>query len=139
APTNTQIEIFEPEPHPGIWVHVSDQPDIPGGYPRMHLLPNGQVMCVTPMAGVSRVWNPITTGWADLAPGPGDEYLDPSSTSVLLPLHPHDNYRARVMVAGRPQPMVLDATAPGDGWVPTAGRALHDSPTRNFACAVLLP
>lgn len=139
APVNAQIELFEPEPHPGVWIHVSDQAEIPGGYPRMHLLPNGLVLCVTPMAGVCRVWNPVTTMWADLAAGPGDQYLDPSSTSVLLPLRAEEGYRARVMVAGRAQPMILDTAAPETGWAPTAARALHGAPTRNFACAVLLP
>jgi hypothetical protein len=88
---------------------------------------------------MSRVWNPITAVWGDLAAGPGDLYLDTTSTSVLLPLLPGDGYKARAMVAGRPQPLILDTTAPEKGWVPTGPRALPGAPTRNYACAVLLP
>jgi len=137
--TNTEIEIFEPEPAPGHWVHVGDQLEIVGGYPTMHLLPTGEVLCVTPMLGISRTWNPVSYLWADFSAGPGDEYTDSSSTAVLLPLLPENGYAARVMVAGRPQPAILDTSAPGNGWVPTAHRALAGSPTRNYACAVLLP
>jgi hypothetical protein len=138
-PVNVAVEVFATHPPPGVWNHVGDQPDMPAGYPRMHLLPDGQILCSTPMAGVCRVWSPITLNWLDAGPGPGAEYVSYNTTAVLLPLRPEEGYRARVMVAGTAQPQILDLAAPQDGWQPTAARALHDSPVRNHACSVLLP
>ncbi|HEX2063691.1 MAG TPA: hypothetical protein VHE80_04635, partial [Acidimicrobiales bacterium] len=139
APVNTAVEVFSPEPAPGWWRVAGYQPDMPGGYPRMHLVPDGRVLCATPMAGVTRAWDPVGEGWADVAPGAGPDYTGYNTTSVLLPLMPQDGYRARVLLAGAPEPLVLDLGAPEHGWRPTAPRPLHGSPRRNHACAVLLP
>jgi hypothetical protein len=136
--TNPAIEVFSAD-GPGAWTYAGDQPEMPPGYPRMHLLPNGRVLCVTPMSGQCRTWNPASLGWGDIAFGPGPEYVGYNTTSVLLPLLPADGYRARVLVAGAAQPRVLDLGNPGAGWQPTHHRPLPGSPVRNHACAVLLP
>lgn len=135
----TDCEVFTAQHNDFNLTHVGQQPEIPGLYPRLHLLPDSRILCVTPMAGVSRAWNPWTGAWADVSAGPGPEYVDFQTSSVLLPLHPEDGYRARVMVTGAAQPKILDLAAAGHGWQPTSGRALHGSPVRNHSCAVLLP
>ena len=135
--TNTDLEVFDAAT--GTWSYVGDQPQMPGGYPRMHLLPNGEVLCVTAMAGMTRTWHPVAQWWRDVAHGPGLEYDTWTTTSVLLPLRPEDGYRARVLVTGAQEPRVLDLGLPQAGWQPTAHRALHGAPVRNHSCAVLLP
>ncbi|MCA1671863.1 MAG: hypothetical protein LC799_06545, partial [Actinobacteria bacterium] len=134
---NTDVEVFDP--HAGGWTLVGHQPQIPGGYPRMHLIPDGRVLCVTPMGGMCRAWSPISGGWTDVAPGPGPGFQEWRQTSVLLPLLPQDHYRARVLITGMPHPQILDLGHPDHGWQNTAPRALHDSPFRNHGCTVLLP
>ena len=97
--TNTTVEIYTPGPGPSEgW-----SPEYPAGwtpplYPRMHLLPNGNVFYAGPGRG-SRIFNTITNTWSAVIANTiltsGRSY----GTSVLLPLSPPD-YRARVMIAG---------------------------------------
>ena len=94
--TNTTVEIYTPGDG---W-----SPEYPAGwtpplYPRMHLLPNGNVFYAGSGRG-SRIFNTITNTWSAVIANTiltsGRNY----GTSVLLPLSPDDNYRARVMIAG---------------------------------------
>ncbi|MFE3181887.1 hypothetical protein ACFXKR_13615 [Streptomyces violascens] len=66
------------------------------------------------------------------------------TTSVLLPLHHEENYRARVLACGGQQAVVTDLGAANPQWVTTAARALTDPasgrpPVRYFCTATLLP
>jgi Domain of unknown function (DUF1929)/Bacterial Ig domain len=97
--TNTTVEIYTPG--------AGWSPEYPAGwtpplYPRMHLLPNGNVFYAGPGRG-SRIFNTITNTWSAVIANTiltsGRHY----GTSVLLPLSPPD-YRARVMIAGGGSP-----------------------------------
>ncbi len=136
APVNPAVEVFATHPPPDLDTR-GRPPEMPPGYPRMHLLPDGTVLSSTPMAGMSHSWNPVSLNWRDVAPGPGPDYAAYNTTAVLLPLRPSENYRARVMVAGAAHPLILDLAAPEQGWQPTAPRQLHGSPVRNHCCTVL--
>ncbi|MCO6428231.1 galactose oxidase-like domain-containing protein [Nitrosomonas communis] len=47
---NITLEVFDAAlPHQ--WSDYGDKPDAPDSYPRLHLLPSGEVLCVTPMSG----------------------------------------------------------------------------------------
>jgi hypothetical protein len=137
---NTSLEIFDPSAGPaGTWSYEGEQLAAPDGYPRLHVLPDGHVFCVVLMNGRSSKWNPGTKAWTDLPGGPGTEHLDYNLSSVLLPLLPSNNYTARVLVTGMPQPQLINLSSPNPAWQPTAARALSSSQQRLFAFPVLLP
>ncbi|MBI3537988.1 MAG: DUF1929 domain-containing protein [Chloroflexi bacterium] len=134
---NYTVEVFDPAQN--IWLDLGDQRAMPGVYPRMHLLPDGQVIMTSPMAKQTQKWDLQTNTWNIIADGPSREYAGVHSTSVLLPLLPDENYRARILLAGAPQALLLDLGAPMPAWVATQPRALAGDPERNHLNAVMLP
>jgi hypothetical protein len=121
-------------------------------YPRLHVLPDGTVISMSPMSNrrLER-WHPYTdaTDWDDvIAPPPEpiyDNWFAQDTTSALLPLSPADGYRARILQAGGSTPFILDLGNPGAGWISTA-RTMFDhpapgdvNPVRENADAVILP
>jgi hypothetical protein len=131
----------------------------PHVYPRLHLMPNGQVFCSTPLAdpAQSQLIDPANGARSQAGDGPPDPInvggpVAQDGTSVLLPLLP-DEYRPRVLLCGAGQPVIMDLQAlmndptARPNWVPTAVRELPAAPPR-FAApnperyhlnAVLLP
>jgi hypothetical protein len=133
--TNTAVEIYTPgsgwsQEYPAGWT--------PPLYPRMHLLPNGNVLYSGSGAG-SRVFNTSAKTWSGVTNtnyGGTRNY----GTSVLLPLRPSETYKGRVMIFGGANPATAtteiidqgtDVAAahsderhdsaerqdPGDGWI----------------------
>ncbi|HSV64377.1 MAG TPA: galactose oxidase-like domain-containing protein [Mycobacteriales bacterium] len=141
--TNDSPEAFTSTPVPtGAWrlLTKADPAHAVGYYPRLHVLPGGDVLYATPVAGRTIRFHPDAATYSDVCPGPPDGlYGGIQSTSVLLPLRPSDGYRARVLVTGAHQPYRLDLGAPAAGWKATKPRALAGSPLRQNGCAVLLP
>ena len=136
---NIMVEIFNPSPAPqGTYADKGDQPTIPKGYPRMHLLPDGHVYCATEMNGKSIKLDPFTNVKADL-PGPGSEFDGFATTAVLLPLLPQNNYAPKVLVIGASQPRIIDLSAVNPVWQDTNSRTLSGSPARKNLNALLLP
>lgn len=121
-------------------------------YPRLHVLPEGTVISMSPMANRRlEKWHPYTdaTDWNDvIAPPPEgiyDNWFAQDTTSVMLPLSPTDKYRARIMQAGGSMPFMLDLGNLAAGWIP-APRSMFDhpspgdvNPVRENADAVMLP
>jgi Domain of unknown function (DUF1929) len=74
-------------------------------YPRMHLLPTGQVFYSAP-SSATVVFNPSTQNWSFLAwtiyGGPVEERT--YGSSVLLPLTPANNYSPKVIIMGGDNP-----------------------------------
>jgi hypothetical protein len=132
---NAMVEVYRN----GTWMDMGDKLDCPQNYPRLHLLPNGKVFCSTPMSGQSQTWDPGSNTWADVAPTPGSEYEGISSGSVLLPLLPETNYRARVLVVGGIDPKIIDLDAAAHAWQNTGPRTLTGTPRRRHVLVVLLP
>lgn len=155
---NNSLELYDPAT--GTWsiVGTTDYGNIDTvdarryEYPRLHVLPDGTVISMSPMANrrLER-WHPYTdpTDWDDvIAPPPEpiyDNWFAQDTTSVLLPLTPADGYRARIMEAGGSTAYILDTGDIGRGWIPTT-RALFDhpaagdvNPVRENADSVILP
>jgi hypothetical protein len=129
---NNSLELYDPQS--GTWslVGAADYPNIDSvdarryEYPRLHVLPDGTVISMSPMTnGNLEKWHPYndSTDWDHvISPPPESIYNNgfvQDTSSVLLPLSPADKYRARVLVAGGSTPFILDADNPASGWVPT--------------------
>jgi galactose oxidase-like protein len=100
-------------------------------YPRLHLLPTGDVFSSSPMAGMTKsisvnsgpwsaAYNTIATFKDFSTPTPTDLddwqiYSTFSGTSVLLPLLPEQNYAPRVLICGAERAYVIDLT----NWTPS--------------------
>lgn len=105
-------------------------------YPRLHVLPTGDVFSSSPIGGRSQslsikqspwgaVYNAIAT-FQDFtqpnAPVPFDKwgiYDGFAGTSVLLPLLPESEYRARILICGSERAFILDLK----GWTPAGQSA----------------
>jgi hypothetical protein len=98
--TNTAVEIYT--------VGSGWSPEYPAGwtpplYPRMHLLPNGNVFYSGSGRG-SRIFNPATRTWSAVVATTNYGSTRTYGTSVLLPLTPENGYRPRVMILGGGNP-----------------------------------
>ena len=155
---NNSLELYDPAT--GTWTIVGpvDYSNIDTvdarryEYPRLHVLPDGTVISMSPMANRRlEKWHPYTdaTDWDDvIGPPPEaiyDNWFAQDTTSVMLPLSPADNYRARIMQAGGSMPYILDLGNIGAGWIP-APRSMFDypspgdvNPVRENADSVILP
>ena len=155
---NNSLELYDPGT--GMWsiVGAVDYGNIDTvdarryEYPRLHVLPEGTVISMSPMAN-RRIekWHPSTdaTDWDDvIAPPPEgiyDNWFAQDTTSVMLPLSPADKYRARIMQVGGSMPFILDLGNLAAGWIP-APRAMFDhpspgdvNPVRENADSIILP
>ena len=114
--TNTTVEIYRvgagwsPEYASG-WV--------PPLYPRMHLLPNGNVVASGPTPQ-TMIFDTSTKTWSAVA---STNYSGTRryGSSVLLPLGPADGYTPRVMIFGGGDPAtatteIIDLSAPTPQW-----------------------
>lgn len=136
---NIMVEVFNLNPAPlGTWTDLGDQTSTPQNYARLHVLPDGKVFCATHTAGKSKKCDPSTGVWTNVCPGPGSQYASFETSSVLLPLLPSQNHKARVMVLGDVQPKIVDLSVSPTSWQNTSLRQ-PPSPVRRHGCAVLLP
>ena len=118
GPTNNTLEIFSESAGLG---SALTTPWTPPLYPRMHLLPNGNIFYSgsTPQ---SNIYNPSTNAWtlgvATTNFGGSRLY----GSSVLLPLTPANNYDPKVMIFGGGNPAtatseIIDLGASKPAWV----------------------
>ena len=115
--TNTGVELYT--------VGFGWSPEYPAGwtpplYPRMHLLPNGNVLYAGSGTG-SRLFNPATRAWTGVVATTNYSGTRTYGTSVLLPLSPADGYKATVMIFGGGNPAtatteILDTSASPMAW-----------------------
>ncbi|KAL1918468.1 uncharacterized protein VTP21DRAFT_3128 [Calcarisporiella thermophila] len=140
---NDSPEKFSPSPRSrGTWRLLTgpDPAHAVGFYPRLHVLPNGQVLFTTQVNQRTLTLDPNTGAYHDLCPAPPDGiYGSLNVNSVLLPLRPSDGYRARVLVCGGHIPYLLDMGNPSAGWQPTGPRALAGGPVRLNCSSIILP
>ena len=141
---NRDLEVFRGDS----WLVQGKVPEAFGTvYPRVHLLPDGRVLFVTPVGSQCATWRPGEPAPTPLCEPPteaGAGFAD--YTSVLLPLLPEQNYTARVLVANLAQPRLLDLSATAPRWtdtgrrhVPLDGIISNPTPRRVNGLAVLLP
>jgi hypothetical protein len=105
--SNDSPEAFSPSPRQtGTWRLLSgpDPAHDVAYYPRLHVLPAGDVLCATPIGGRTQRLTPAPYKWTDVTAAPSDPiYHGFAATSVLLPLLPSTGYRPRVLFCGGAQ------------------------------------
>jgi Domain of unknown function (DUF1929) len=140
GPTNSTVEIYtvgsgwSPEYSAG-WT--------PPLYPRLHLLPNGNVF-YSGSGRNSRIFNTTTNTWSGTIATTVFPSARPYGTSVLLPLSPTDNYRARVMIfgganPGTPTTEVIEPLAQSPAWSSSTSVTTQMSQGRIQLNATILP
>jgi len=134
--TNQAVELYT---IPNGWGPEHQAPFTPSLYPWLHLLPGGGVFDAGAQT-TSHVFDPSTQSWSDAIATTGYPNERTYGSSVLLPLKPSDNYRARVMIMGGDNPAtasaeIIDFSASQPAW-----RTLPPmSAPRIQMSAVLLP
>jgi len=115
--TNTTVEFYTvgsgwSTPYAAGWT--------PPLYPRLHVLPNGEVF-YSGSTTQSQMFDPTTHQWTNVAT---TRYSGTRTygTSVLLPLTPANNYAPKVMIMGGGNPStatteLIDLSAPSPSWV----------------------
>jgi hypothetical protein len=135
--TNNTVEIYNFNTG---WSQPYLAPWLPPLYPRLHLLPNGNVFYSGATSG-SRYFYPGTNTWSNVVAVTNLNSLRTYGSSVLLPLTPANNYDPRVMLLGGGSPAATDTTeiidlgtaSPTWNWGPQMSQA------RVEMDAVLLP
>lgn len=145
---NLMVEVFNSSPSPlGQWADKGDAPYSDKLYPRLFLLPNGEVFSTTPIDGRCRAWQAGTGAasiWRDVVAPPVDnDYHGFGTTAVLLPLLEHQNYEARILLCGGADPVVIKPLSAVPAWVSTSGPRQpirgSSSRKRTHGNAVILP
>jgi hypothetical protein len=118
GPTNNTIEIFSESTGLGAPLTTPWTPPL---YPRLHLLPNGNIFysgSTTP----SNIYNPTTNTWTMGVAATNYGGTRTYGSSVLLPLTPANNYDPKVMIFGGGSPAtatseIIDLGATTPAWV----------------------
>jgi hypothetical protein len=116
--TNTAVEIYEL----GVgWSAQYIAPWTPPLYPRMHLLPNGNVF-YSGSTPSSATFNPVTTSWTTGVATTNYSGTRTYGSSVLFPLTPANGYKPEVMIMGGGSPAtatteIIDLSAATPAWV----------------------
>jgi len=102
---------------------------VPDNYPRMHLLPSGQIL-YSGSQTVSKLFNPSTITWTTNVASTNYAGVRTYGTSVLLPLTPANNYDPKVMIMGGGSPATntteiidMGAATPTWQWGPNMSEA----------------
>jgi hypothetical protein len=139
--TNTSPELYSAGTNAWSVINPTQVVDSPY-YPRLHLLPSGNVFFASPVNGANRVYNPTTgvfVGPPITLPGDG-LYNGWGATSVLLPLLPGDGYKPRVLVCGAQQPRRINLSDASPSWRDAGTRTgAAAGRVREHLCAVILP
>lgn len=114
-------------------------PWTPDLYPRLHLLPDGEVF-YSGAQTVSKLFNPSTTTWSTDVATTNYSGTRTYGTSVLLPLTPANDYDPKIMIMGGGSPAtntteIIDMGAATPKWV----SGLNMSEARIEMNAVILP
>src|SRR5579871_1284524 len=136
--TNNTVEIYNPVL--GTWSTPYADGWVPPLYPRLHVLPNGNVFYSgsTPQ---SRYFYPATDTWSGIVATTNSNTIRTYGSSVLLPLTPANNYDPKIMILGggtsgatnTTELIDLGAANPAWTWGPPMSQARVDMD------AVLLP
>ena len=116
--TNLNVEIYKL----GVgWSTQYPAPFYPPLYPRLHLLPNGNVFYSGPSTG-SDIFNTTTRTWTILNINKNYGEDRTYGSAVLLPLTPANNYKPVVMIMGGGSPAtntteLIDLSSSNPQWV----------------------
>ena len=116
--TNTSVEFYSASSG---WSAAFSAPWTPPLYPRMHLLPNGNVF-YSGSTTASSLFNPTTHTWTTNIAFTNYSGTRTYGSSVLLPLTPANNYTPKVMIMGGGNPStatteLIDLSAATPKWV----------------------
>ena len=114
--TNSTVEIYRVGSG---WSPEYESGWIPPLYPRMHLVPDGNVFASGPMAE-TMTFDTASKTWFGVA-STNYNRMRTYGSSVLLPLSPADGYKARVMIFGGADPAtatteIIDLSAAAPHW-----------------------
>jgi PKD repeat protein len=115
--TNTAVEIYTVGSG---WSQEYAAGWTPPLYPRMHLMPNGNVF-YSGSGTQSRIFNTSTNTWSGIVATTNSSVTRTYGTSVLLPLTPANGYKPRVMIMGGGNPAtatteIIDLSASTPQW-----------------------
>jgi len=115
--TTPTVEIFTPGSG---WSAPSTAPWTPPLYPRMHVLPNGNVFYSGPSTH-SSIFNPLSQTWTMNVATTNYANARTYGSSVLLPLTPANNFAPRVIIFGGGSPAtrtteIIDLSQPTPAW-----------------------
>ena len=122
------------------WSAPYTAPWVPPLYPKMHLLPNGNVFCSGEQRA-STMFTPSTQTWTLNYATTVYNRSRKGGSSVLLPLSPATGYVPKVMILGGDSPQatataeIIDLSAPAPAWRSVAPMSLP----RTRLNAVILP
>ncbi len=86
-------------------------------YPRIHLIKGGLLFICAVEDGTSRFYNPSTGDFeGSSTASPGGIYDGWDNTSVMLPLLPNEDYRARILMSDGINPLKIDLGAASPSW-----------------------
>jgi hypothetical protein len=116
--TNTSVEFYSASSG---WSAAFSAPWTPPLYPRMHVLPSGNVFYSGSTTG-SSLFNPATHAWTTNIAFTNYSGTRTYGSSVLLPLTPQNNYSPKVLILGGGNPStatteVIDLSASTPKWV----------------------
>src|SRR5271154_3076430 len=116
--SNTAVEIYKL----GVgWSPQYVAPWTPPLYPRLHVLPNGNVF-YSGSTPTSSIFNPTTTTWTTGVAHTNYSGTRTYGTSVLFPLTPANSYKPEVIIMGGGNPAtatteIIDPSAATPAWV----------------------
>jgi hypothetical protein len=115
--TNSTVEIYSVSTG---WSAPIGSPFTPPLYPRMNLLPNGQIF-YSGSTAQSRLFDPVAKTWSGVIATTNYGGTRTYGTSVLLPLTPANNYKPVVMIMGGGNPStatteLIDLSAATPTW-----------------------
>lgn len=116
--TNTSVEFYSASSG---WSAAFSAPWTPPLYPRMHVLPNGNVFYSGATTG-SSLFNPSTHTWTTNIAFTNYSGTRTYGSSVLLPLTPANNYSPTVVIMGGGNPStntseIIDLSAATPKWI----------------------
>jgi len=116
--TNTSVEFYSASSG---WSAAFAAPWTPPLYPRLHVLPNGNVFYSGSTTG-SSLFNPVTHTWTTNIAYTNYSGTRTYGSSVLFPLTPANNYTPKVIIMGGGSPStstteIIDLSAATPKWV----------------------
>src|SRR5207253_7020377 len=116
--TNTSVEFYSASSG---WSAAFSAPWTPPLYPRLDVLPNGNVSYSGSSTG-SSLFNPSTHAWTTNVAFTNYNGTRTYGTSILLPLTPANNYTPKVLIMGGGSPStntseIIDLSAATPKWV----------------------
>jgi len=117
--TNPEVEIYKVASG---WSTPYTAPWVPPLYPRMHLLPNGNVF-YSGWSTQSQYFFPSSNTWSGTVATTNYGGNRTYGSSVLLPLTPANGYAPKVMIFGGGNPAtatteIIDLSVPSPAWAP---------------------